>query len=431
MDIPHIKSAAAKIQKAYAAAEAAKLAQKEIGLLFDDETARRRELGRALSQQADKAKKLLAAARIDLGLAEDDLHEKWAEGERAMRSEGEFRPPRFEPKFKIGDRVRFDRPPTANRPAYFGTGQVSGYHNRPDSLVTSTGEMRTVDSAPVVAVDGGLPTVMHESILVRIEDQKATKPRARGTLRLVENDMSAIEDEIEALTPGARATVQGVMRELGSQDITLDMPELSSSERRIKQIRSTIDAIAEKRDLGVKFDTRGFEFISPKFRTLRVNLFGGDGVSVTQVAPRGDKSGGRSWSSEQVGDAKATVRYIRARVEDSLDWLMKREGTRAAPSTPKGVEVSSSGQWEWNKSTPPPVTENLPVTIVVGNSSRAGKITDVNKKRTRITVRDDRDGEEARYSWRKGSQGYWKVGEKPAWWNGLRLGVAKDYYSLD
>lgn len=113
MDLPKIREAAAKIDRAYKAAQAAKLAQGELGLLFPDELERRRDIGRALSEQADKAKKLLSSAVADLVEAGGELHEKWAEGERALRGEGEFRPsiPQVaRPQDSYGHRIG-DRPP--------------------------------------------------------------------------------------------------------------------------------------------------------------------------------------------------------------------------------------------------------------------------------------------------------------------------------
>lgn len=424
MDIPHIKSAATKIQKAYAAAEAAKIAQKEIGLLFDDETARRRELGRALSQQADKAKKLLAAARIDLGLAEDELHEKWAEGERAMRGEGEFRVKDDSPRFKPGERVRFDIPATRSRPARFGVGSVTAYVDYSVDVVTKDGSLKTVSDAIWVKPDGGLDTPMHKSTLVRIADEKPSRPRARGSLRLVEEEMSSIEDEVRSITPGARASVQKAMRELGSQDINLDTPPLSTAERRMNTIRSTMDAIGEKRDLEVSYPQKGVVvFTSPRFQKLRVALRGIDGVRITQL---GD-GGGRDWEQEQLGGPKATVRFIRERVEESLDWLFKR---KPEVRTPKGVKLSSSGQWDWRKDEAPPVFVGLPVTVSIGNSQSSGVISDVNKTRSRITVQSNRDGSTKRWSWRKGRQRYVPVGQKPGSYF-LRLGVSKDASMLD
>lgn len=91
MDIKHIREAAQKMEAAFRSAEAAKLAQEELALLFPDETTRRAEIGRALSDQAKRARDLVEAASGLLRKAADELHEKWAEGERAMRGEGEFR----------------------------------------------------------------------------------------------------------------------------------------------------------------------------------------------------------------------------------------------------------------------------------------------------------------------------------------------------
>lgn len=93
MDLPKIREAAANIDRAYKAAQSAKLAKDELDLTFPDETARRQELGGMLADQAGAAKRWLVKAQADLQAAEDELQEKWAEGERARRGEAEFRVP--------------------------------------------------------------------------------------------------------------------------------------------------------------------------------------------------------------------------------------------------------------------------------------------------------------------------------------------------
>jgi hypothetical protein len=75
------------IETAWRAAKSAKLASDELNLSFPDETARRRDLGRSLVDQASKAARLLGDARSKLKQAIDELEAKRAEGERATREE--------------------------------------------------------------------------------------------------------------------------------------------------------------------------------------------------------------------------------------------------------------------------------------------------------------------------------------------------------
>ena len=97
MDLPEIRKAAALLQEAYNAAQKAKDARQQLELLFPDETERRKLYGRQLLVAADEARKAIKAMRPHLKRAEDELYEKWAEGQRAWRGEGEFRmPPREE-----------------------------------------------------------------------------------------------------------------------------------------------------------------------------------------------------------------------------------------------------------------------------------------------------------------------------------------------
>ena len=91
MDLPKIRDAAVMIETAWRAAKSAKLASDELELSFPDETARRRDLGRSLVDQASKAARLLQDARSKLKQAIDELEAKRAEGERATQEEDEPR----------------------------------------------------------------------------------------------------------------------------------------------------------------------------------------------------------------------------------------------------------------------------------------------------------------------------------------------------
>ena len=164
----------------------------------------------------------------------------------------------------------------------------------------------------------------------------------------------------------------------------------------------------------------------PNTHKLGVQLTGVDGARIWRARPDGKPE--TIWQSEQVGGAKAVANLFQTKINEQLDFIY---GDEPEVKVPAGVKVDERGVWEWrDQDKPPPVFVGLPVTIHVGSHRSAGVITDVNKTRTRITIKDKSGDDSGRYSYRKG-RGYFKVGTKPSWHNSVDLGRAVDSFSLD
>jgi hypothetical protein len=276
---------------------------------------------------------------------------------------------------------------------------------------------------------------------------RAPKARPRAGLRLVENDLDQLEQEVAAL------------------DQPYQAPAPPPPPRSAPAPRAQVSATGQwkpKQEIGavllasqsspVGFSGGDVGMISKPPPTARGER--DPAVSLSNYRPR-DVSGDREswWFRYYTQDHRPGDKPVWGRVDANVDdWGVRVRNTltanysgdffpmyvqlfrpeRGNQPTPEGVEIGSEGRWEWHRSDPPPVTVGLPVTVSVGNSTRGGRIVGMNKKRSRIVIEvpgsDDLSG---KYSWRAKSEGYWKVGNQTKWYNGVELGMARDHTALD
>lgn len=189
MDLPKIRDAAVMIETAWRAARSAKLASDELELSFPDETARRRDLGRSLVDQASKAARLLGDARSKLKQAIDELEAKRAEGERATQEEDE-------PRAVVGDT------PKGVSKEWLNVGALNSLKGATHDLNlgnTAWSENRTGDA--LVHWEAAGEEVAHIEAEYKIERQRVPAEIARS-IRAIKDGINKGGAQAAATPPG-------------------------------------------------------------------------------------------------------------------------------------------------------------------------------------------------------------------------------------
>ena len=130
-------------------------------------------LGRRMgTQRRDQAKRVLK--RLADGLGKKSTKKKTAKKKTAKKKPAQ--------SVKKGDRVKFDIPPTAFRPAKFGTGTVATSKAKgPFVVVTSDGSEKTVKTATLIDVDNGGQWAMHASVFSVTKRAAKKKAKKKST----------------------------------------------------------------------------------------------------------------------------------------------------------------------------------------------------------------------------------------------------------